>query len=231
MAYVLGFFVADGCIMTSKGRENNPYTFNITSIDLEHLQSIKRVLGSDYKIGKKSNGSGGNAYQISVRNSTLATDLIKLGICPRKTYNLGAIKVPEEYFSNFVRGFFDGDGSVYIYSVNNVLQIKSSFVCTSFDFITDFNTRLCKTLNVPVKSIHRKLGEKIGFMTQYSNSFYIDDSEKLAKFMYENNPSLCLERKREIFKKWESTKRRQFTKRNYPSKIGWQLNKKNSLEK
>jgi len=42
--------------------------------------------------------------------------LINLGVIPRKTYNLGEIKIPDEYFADFARGFFDGDGTVYIYN-------------------------------------------------------------------------------------------------------------------
>ena len=223
MAYVLGFFVADGCITLSKGRKSNPYMFNITSKDLEHLYNINKALSSDYKIGKKSNSSGSIAYQINVRNSVLSRDLMNLGVYLRKTYNLKPIKTPEKYFSDFVRGFFDGDGSVYIYNVNKVVQIKSSFVCTSLDFIAEFNERLYRVLGIPKKSIHKTLGRKMGFMKQFSNCFYIGDSEKLAKFMYGNNPSLYLERKREIFEKWALLKRRSFTKKNYPSKIGWKL--------
>lgn len=40
MAYVLGYFIADGCITVSKGRKSNPYTFNITSVDKEHLEKM-----------------------------------------------------------------------------------------------------------------------------------------------------------------------------------------------
>jgi len=223
MAYVLGFFVADGCITINKGRKNNPYTFNITSKDLEHLDNINKALCSDYKIGKKSNGRGSVAYQINVRNLTMARDVINLGIFPRKTYNLKPIKIPKEYFADFVRGFFDGDGSVYIYNVNNTPQIKSSFVCTSLNFLKDFNTRLCEALDIPQKSIHKTVGIKTGFMIQYSNCFYVDDSVKLAEFMYGKNSTLYLERKKEIFEKWKFVKRRTMIKRNYPSKVGWHL--------
>jgi len=120
MAYVLGYFVADGCISEDKKRIKNKYTFNITSADLEHLEKIAKVMQSDYKISKKSGSSGSLAYQIQARNDTLANDLMGLGIYPRKTYNLEPIKVPEEYFSDYARGFFDGDGTVYIYNVNKV---------------------------------------------------------------------------------------------------------------
>jgi len=223
MAYVLGFFIADGCLSLAKGRPGNPYTFSITSKDLELLENIKKTLGSEYKISRKLGGSGQTAYQIQVRNLAIAYDVMNLGIFPRKTYNLKPVKVPEEYFADFVRGFFDGDGSVYLYNVNNTPQIKSSFVCTSLAFITDFNMRLCRALNIPEKSIHQTIGKEAGFMTQYSNCFYVDDSVKLAELMYSKNPTLHLERKKEIFEKWKFVKRRIMIKRNYPSKVGWRL--------
>jgi len=228
MAYVLGFFVADGCIVLNKNRKKNPYTFNITSVDLEHLYKIKKVLGSEHKISNKSGGSGNPAYQIQLRNSVLAKDLMKLGIFPRKTYNLNPIKVPDKYFHDFVRGFFDGDGSVYTYKVNGTSQIKVGFMSTSLSFLTEFNERLCKNLKILLKSIHRTVDKKKKRMVKFSTCFYIDDCEKLYKFIYKN-ATIFLDRKYRIFKKWENIKsknRRHYIKQNYPSKIGWQLNKK-----
>ncbi len=226
MAYILGYFVADGGISISLGRTKNPYTFNITSVDLEHLQKIAKTMGSNYKISKKSGSSNNFAYQIQVRNSVLANNLIDLGIHPRKTYNLEPIKIPDKYFSDFVRGFFDGDGSVYIYNINKVLQIKVGFVSVSLPFIKNFNIRLCRALRIPEKAIHKNKDERLKRMIQYSICLYIDDSEKLEKFMYGNNPALYLDRKKKIFDQWKSIKRRHYKKENYPSKIGWRLNQK-----
>lgn len=223
MAYILGFFVADGCITVNKERKNNPYTFNITSIDLEHLYLLRKAMNSDHKISRKQINK--NGYQIQIRNQALCNDLISLGVYPRKTYNLEPISIPEEYFFDFTRGFFDGDGSVYIYNVNKTPQIKSSFVSVSLPFIRDFNKSLCKNLSISKKSIH-KSKSKEKHLLQYSICFYIDDSKKLKKFMYGNNPELYLRRKKEIFDQWELIERRHYIKENYPSKIGWKLNQK-----
>ena len=122
-----------------------------------------------------------------------------------------------------MRWFFDGDGSVYIYNVNGTSQIKSSFVAATSPFITDFNERLCKSLKISEKSIH-KLQFEDKRMPQYSICLYVNDSEKLAEFMYGKNPTLYLKRKRDIFDKWRLIKRRHYIKQNYPSKIGWHLN-------
>ena len=222
MSYVLGFIVADGCITVSKERPNRPFSLNITSVDKKHLYKIRRVLNSEHKISKKTSGEKNVAFQIQIRNQIIAKDLMKLGIFPRKTSNLNPIKIPQKYFNSFVRGFFDGDGSVYIYKVNRTTQIKVGFVSTSLSFFTEFNKQLCKNLDIPIKSIHRtidKRGEKK--MVQFNTHFYIDDCEKLANFLYRNNPILYLLRKRKIFEKWKSIKRRDYIKQNYPSKIGW----------
>jgi len=83
-------------------------------------------------------------------------------------------------------------------------------------------------LKILLKSIHRTVDKKKKRMVKFSTCFYIDDCEKLYKFMYKN-ATIFLDRKYRIFKKWENMKsknRRHYIKKNYPSKIGWQLNQK-----
>ncbi len=225
MSYVLGFIVADGCITVSKDKKKNPFALNITSIDLKHLHAIRRILESDHKISKKSQKINKSGYQLQFRNSTITKDLISLGIRPRKTYNLKPIKIPNKYFPDFVRGFFDGDGTVHVYKVNGAPQIKAGFVSISLSFIREFNKSLCNRLKISSKSIHQNIS-KNGGMTRYDISFYIDDCGKLEKFMYKNNPVLYLPRKRKVFEEWRDINRRHYIKHNYPSKIGWHLNER-----
>ena len=225
MSYVLGFIMADGCITVSKERPNRPFTLNITSADKKHLYKLRKALKSEHKISRKPGGGLNTfAYQLQIRNPIITNDLMKLGIFPRKTSHLNPIIVPEKYFPDFVRGFFDGDGSVYIYKVNKVPQIKANFVSSSLSFIVDFNQNLCEKLNIPLKSIHKETSRRKTPL--YYVDFYIEDCEKLAEFIYGNNPILFLPRKRKVFEKWKSIKRRDYLKQNYPSKIGWHLNQK-----
>lgn len=223
MAYVLGYVTADGCICVNKNRIKNNLTLDITSAEKRHLYKIRRAINSDHKIGKKNNGHGNNAFRLQIRNSILTQSLISLGIPPNKTFNLRPIHIPNEYFSDFARGFFDGDGTVYIYKVNKVKQIKVSFACASLVFIKDFNKRLCLNLNIPIKTVHIKKTK--GERNFYDTYFYINDCEKLANYFYKNNPSLFMLRKKIIFEKWEKIKKKGYKKQNYPSKIGWHLNK------
>jgi len=223
MSYVLGYIVADGCIVKDKSRSNS-YTVNVTSKDKAHLYKIRNALSSTHKISKKLNGTGHVTYQLQIRNLSLARDLMKLGILPRKTHNLDPVQVPSEFFADFARGFFDGDGSVYIYRVNGVNQIKAEYVGVSLPFMQDFNQKLCSFLEIPIKSIHQEIREDK--MTKYGIVFYISDCERIADFFYNQGGSLFLQRKRAIFKRWRLMKRRVFTRREYPSKIGWNLYQK-----
>jgi len=224
MAYVLGFVVADGCVMKRKDRKDS-FIFNITTKDREHLENIQKAMCSKYQIGLKSGGGSRerNISFVQITNKEICLDLINLGVIPRKTYNLGEIKIPDEYFADFARGFFDGDGTVYIYNVNNTPQIKVGFVCASAQFINHFNKQLCKFLGVKEKSVHLIKAHGIK-ANSYSIDFYISDCEKFYNFIYGNNPELYLERKLKVFEDWQNIKRRHYIKKDYPSKIGWHLN-------
>lgn len=225
MSYIVGFIVADGSIIERKGRKES-YILNITSKDKKHLFKIRKTLHSNHPVGQKYNSQQKVYYQIQFCDREICKDLMNLGVLPRKTYNLAPIKVPEKYFPAFARGFFDGDGSVYIYNVNKTPQIKAGFVSSSQLFIKEFNKRLCGNLGINTKSVHRTIDKKGKRMIQYNICFYVNDCEKLAEFMYSDSSILYLPRKYRIFEKWNLVKRRSYIKQNYPSKIGWQLNQK-----
>jgi len=220
MAYVLGYIVADGCVLVDSARKRNPYTLNITSRDKDHLVKISKALGSDHKISRKQ-ANGKVAHQIQIRNFTLVKDLLNLGVPPRKGDNLEDVRVKKEFFSDYFRGYFDGDGSVYIYQVNGTPQIKASLTSKRLRFISRINKRVCQAIDIPLKNIHKK--SSMG-KVWYDFNFYIDDCRKLFKFMYDSNPKLFLNRKKAVFKKWQMIKRRGYIKNNYPSKIGWVFN-------
>lgn len=228
MSYILGFIAADGCVHKRKGRKNS-YILSITNKEKCILEKIKQVVRTSASISIKNSGSNYRKeyYVLQICNEEIIKDLLILGILPRKTHNLSPLPIPDLYFADFTRGFFDGDGTVYIYNVNGISQIKAGFVSASFPFIADFNIRLCQFLKVPEKAIHTEPENKTRRrMERYNICFYITDCGRLADFMYEGSPNLYLKRKREIFEKWKSIKRRHYIKSNYPSKIGWHLNQK-----
>lgn len=56
-----------------------------------------------------------NEYSLlSIDSKVMVNRLIELGIVPNKTYNSSVLPhIPKEYFNDMLRGYFDGDGSIY----------------------------------------------------------------------------------------------------------------------
>lgn len=109
-AYWLGFIWADGCVYTRRnGRESG---LKITIKDKEHLEKFKNSIDFFGKIYiKKGSGFKPDSlhYTISICDKNIYCSLIKLG----RNNGIGIPKIPEKLKRHFLRGYFDGDGSVY----------------------------------------------------------------------------------------------------------------------
>jgi len=114
MAYTVGFIAADGCI--TKHSESS-WMLRIMSTDRDILEKINPLLG-DAKIRKRQNGltKSGNKckpiHSIAYYDRDLIKHLVEIGVVPRKSYTMGPLSIPDQYFWQFLRGFTDGDGCV-----------------------------------------------------------------------------------------------------------------------
>ena len=110
-AYVLGFIYADGSI------GNTAFTIGISNKDIEILNFICKELKTVrplYYRCRDNKYSEGKYAILSIASVKMVGDLIKNGIIKNKTYlsNSFPIKTNHRYFSDFLRGFFDGDGGI-----------------------------------------------------------------------------------------------------------------------
>ena len=116
-AYWLGFIYADGYITKCNNHEVFGIKLNIK--DLDHLVKFKKAIKSDHKIIKETiNSPYGvvNACAISIRNKVFVDCLQDKGVFYNKSKILQPPplnKIPNELLSHFIRGYYDGDGSVY----------------------------------------------------------------------------------------------------------------------
>lgn len=112
LAYAVGLIASDGCL-SSNGRH-----LAFVSKDLEQIENIKKCLGLKVKIGIHRSGGRANsrtAHRVQWGDVSFYNFLLNIGITPRKSATIGALNVPDEYFFDFLRGSFDGDGSFYSY--------------------------------------------------------------------------------------------------------------------
>src|SRR3989344_9021867 len=87
------------------------------SKDLQLVRTFKKCLGIKTKISlKKSGFSPNKSYHfVQFGDVALYRFFSKVGITPAKSKTIGALKIPNRLFFDFLRGSFDGDGSFYSY--------------------------------------------------------------------------------------------------------------------
>lgn len=112
MAYVLGFFAADGnmCIHKNGGKY-----LEFTSCDKGLLIMIKNLIRANNKISTRDGiGNRRSSYRIQLGSKEMFQDLLKLGMVPTKSLTLKFPYIHKEHLGDFIRGHFDGDGSISV---------------------------------------------------------------------------------------------------------------------
>lgn len=107
-AYILGFIYADGCVFNSS--KSSGCSIFINSKDIEIINFIKLEL-TDKPIETTKRGLIG----LSLYSTQLANSLISKGVFQNKSIILKfptEEQVPKHLLNHFIRGIFDGDGSV-----------------------------------------------------------------------------------------------------------------------
>ena len=146
-AYWLGFLYADGCIHINK------YEISLNITDKEHVEKFKTAIGAvNHKITITNDKRFENAktlYQFAIKDEQLHKDLIKWGCVPQKTNKITNIpNIPRNYISHFIRGYFDGDGSLHY--LNGTNNFRISFLGTK-----EFLEEIKKELVIPQISISK----------------------------------------------------------------------------
>ncbi|WP_052158758.1 LAGLIDADG family homing endonuclease [Halobacillus sp. BBL2006] len=121
MAYILGFFAADGNIP----KETQLVSFAQKEFSI--LEDIKNELESSHPI-RRNEKIG--VHLLTINSKIMRTDLIELhGLQPNKSLKLKFPHIPPNHISHFVRGYFDGDGYV------NYQKKQVCIVCGSQEFL------------------------------------------------------------------------------------------------
>lgn len=113
-AYWLGFLMADGYV--TKGKVIG---VKLALKDKGHLEKLRDSLVSNIPIHVYESNTGsysGENYSYCVFNITsekMYQDLVNKGLTPNKSKTLEFPNIIPELIPHFIRGYFDGDGSVY----------------------------------------------------------------------------------------------------------------------
>lgn len=155
-AYAIGLLVTDGSL-SKDGRH-----FDFTSKDKTLVKTFAECLNLKNKIGKKISGFTGKKdyFHIQFGDINFYNWCLNFGLMPNKSKILKNLKVPNKYFFDFLRGCFDGDGSIYAYwdpRWHNSYMFYIQFCSASYDFI--------KWLKKSIDHLLGKRGEIIDIST------------------------------------------------------------------
>ncbi len=198
MAYVLGFFTADGNMIKNK---RGAHFVSFYNTDRELLEKVKFNLKSDLKISaRKINPKYPNhkqSYVLQIGSKEMFNDLLCLGMTPNKSLTIRMPVVPKKILSHFLRGYFDGDGHVSVSTYqkrdrkNKSTNIITGFTSGSKKFLKGLWKVLRKQGIIEGGTLYHTLGYHLCFSTH--------DSLRLYNFMYQKEKDLYLERKKSIF--------------------------------
>lgn len=113
-AYWLGFLYADGVII----EKDNLVRINLQSEDYDHLCKFRNSISSTHPIKETSKKTVYKVYKgvfIAIHNSKMCKDLVSKGCTQRKSFTIKFPTeeiVPKDLIFHFIRGYFDGDGSI-----------------------------------------------------------------------------------------------------------------------
>jgi hypothetical protein len=139
ICYWLGFLFADGSI----SEVSNALRINLKAADASHLQHFLSDLEATSHQVKYKIVSGHKVAGIAITSKYLRQDLAFWGMTmPKKERQLP--QVPQPLLHHFVRGYFDGDGSISVNRTEKGELWKASIVALSRTLLEQIAETLIK---------------------------------------------------------------------------------------
>jgi len=190
MAYILGFILADGCIVkgTYKGY-SDALKFGVQKKDNDILEKIKKELSSEHKISLCK-----NANHFCITNQIIVNDLKKLKITYRKSLREHIPDIPKKYVKDFIRGIIDGDGSIHFDKKN----YPTLSVCGGKNTINFIQNHFLSKFGIYSKITRVRKNERCQFV--YYVAYRSNSAKTLINYLY-NNSNINLSRKFNLYQK------------------------------
>lgn len=193
LAYFVGLIASDGTLRKYRN------TIRIASKDIDLLEDIRtivceeitgrknRIVTENIKLGEKIFVN--YSYQFS--SGLFYNFCLNIGIMPNKSLILGEIKIPGQYFKDFLRGIIDGDGNYNPQDKRVYVRIFSG----SYDFLYWLNDQ-CKQYLEVYRGIIVKDKDRSKYTLFWSTKA---ETNKIINIIYKD-AEFYLDRKRESVK-------------------------------
>lgn len=191
MAYILGLIAADGNISSKE----NGVSISLKETDKEILEKINEELNNSrpIKVYERTDRNE-KVAKLLFWSSTIKKDLSHYGLKPNKTFN---IEPPHfllpEYRISYIRGYFDGDGSISLCKHTPQFRISGA----SKEIISWIKD--CFSIQYNIYTNLRIEREKLSQDRDwYILDYYGDRAKQIYNILYIKD-SLCMKRKYQKF--------------------------------
>lgn len=176
-AYWLGFIYADGYVSSKR----NYFEITLKSADSDHLEKLRHFLGVSNKVSIKD-----NKCRLSVGDKRFRESLMSQGVVPRKSLTLKYPETLNGFDIPFIRGYFDGDGSVSYNPDTN--KLRWSLIGTE-DMLRTIKKKLNSTSKLTLYRDKRWVSKETYYISTACNP-----AISICTTLYQNS-SIHLERK------------------------------------
>lgn len=200
-AWALGLLISDGHLSRTQS------TVHFSSVDRELVEKLRACMGATHTIYVSSGGVGhlGDKplHIVDINRQRLRSTIDALVAGRLKSERDRLPCVPTDYLRDFVRGYFEGDGSIFFDEPRSNLHVQISGLTA---FIESLRARLVEAGVIKHVALYRCR------QAVDTSTLHLDGARafRLAHFMYEDAPpELLLKRKQEVYARaleWRRTR-------------------------
>lgn len=177
-AYILGFLYADGCNYKPK----QTVSMSLQEEDFDILEKIRVCMGNEHPLeyidysNKHDFGyTYKNQYRMLIFSKHMCDSLDNIGMTPNKSLTLEFPRIDKELYRHFIRGYFDGDGSVYQSFVNENNKPVTLTITSTLLFLEKIKQIVSDELGIYAgiydASNHNGITKVLSMSTEASNIF------------------------------------------------------------
>lgn len=193
-AYWLGFLLADGYI--TKTESSRIIGLALSSVDYTHLEKLNKSLESNYPINtyepSSSSYSKNNYSRVIYNSPKMYNDLLKYNFIEHKTNVLEPpnIELLNGYIIPFIRGYFDGNGSISLTDTRNRKSYSFKLVSTE-KFLDFINNYFEEKLQISANKYYKRKDYQSVMSLEFGGNI---QTQKILDLLYKNS-TIYLDRK------------------------------------
>jgi len=203
IAYGIGLITTDGSLSKDKRH------ITLTSTEKQQLRTFRKCLNLKNRICLSPPGdySKNICYRVTFSNVKFYNWLLEIGLMANKTFRLAYIKIPDQYFPDFLRGHIDGDGSIIYYIDKHNIYKNNRYVyhrlyisirSASLQHIYWIRQNIKRILNINGSlsgwKNRKRSNQKLGWTLRFCKR----ESLILLKYLYYKPGLPCLLRKKKV---------------------------------